>query len=116
MQTHISFRDIEPSEAVERRVQERADRLAGLSDRITTCHVVVQAPHRHHHKGILYDVRIQLHVPGGELVVTREGSQDHAHEDVYVVIRDAFDVAERRLEEWTRRHNTSTVARRGSRE
>jgi len=104
MQTHLSFRDMEPSPAVEQRVHERAARLAALSDRITNCHVVIQAPHRHHHKGVLFDVRINIHVPGGEVVVNREGSQDHSHEDVYVVIRDAFDVAERRLEEWLRRH------------
>lgn len=103
MQTEVTFRDIERSEAVEQRVQERAESLGRLSSRITTCHVVIQAPHRHHHKGKLYDVRIQLHMPGHEIVVSREGSQDHAHEDVYVVLRDAFDAAERQLEDWQRK-------------
>jgi ribosomal subunit interface protein len=103
MQTEVTFRDIERSEAVEQRVRERAERLGRLSDRITSCHVVIQAPHRHHHKGMLYDVRIQLHVPGHELVVSREGSDNHAYEDVYVVVRDAFDAAERKLEELQRK-------------
>lgn len=103
MQTEVTFRDIERSEAVEQRVRERAESLGRLSSRITTCHVVIQAPHRHHHKGKLYDVRIQLHMPGHEIVVSREGSQDHAHEDVYVVLRDAFDAAERQLEDCQRK-------------
>ena len=107
MQTpiQISFRDIEPSAAVEERVRERAERLMRLSERMTSCHVVIQAPHRHHHKGRLYDVRVQLHIPGNDIVVNREGSQNHAYEDVYVVVRDAFDAAERQLEDWLRRVN-----------
>jgi cold shock CspA family protein len=34
--------------------------------------------------------------------VTRSGPKDHAHEDVYVAIRDAFDAAVRRLEDHVR--------------
>ena len=95
----ISFRGMEPSPAVEARIRERAARLDRLYDRITSCHVVVQAPHQHHHRGKLYEVRIQLRVPRTELLINREGVRDHAHEDVYVAIRDAFEAAERRLED-----------------
>jgi len=108
MQTEVTFRDIERSAAVEQRVLERSERLARLSDRITNCHVVIQAPHRHHHKGKLYDVRIQLHMPGHEIVVSREGSENHAYEDVYVVVRDAFDAAERQVEDWQRKQRERT--------
>ena len=103
MKIEVTFRDIERSEAVEQRVRERVERLSRLSDRITSCHVVIQAPHRHHHKGVLYDVRIHVHVPGHEIVVDRGGSDNHAYEDVYVVIRDAFDAAERKMEEQQRK-------------
>jgi ribosomal subunit interface protein len=101
----ISFRGMETSAAVEARIRERTERLERFDDRITSCHVVVQAPHRHHQQGQLYEVRIQVRVPGDELVINREGSQDHAHEDVYVAIRDAFQAAERRLEERARRRS-----------
>jgi ribosomal subunit interface protein len=103
IQVQISFRGMEPSAAVEERIRERTERLERFHDGITRCHVTVQAPHQHHHKGRLFDVRIDLHVPGNEVVVTHEGSQNHAHEDVYVAIRDAFLVAERKLEELSRK-------------
>jgi ribosomal subunit interface protein len=95
----IAFRGMEPSDAVEQRVRERAERLARLNDRITHCNVVIQAPHNHRHKGKLYEIRIQLQTPGAEILVNREGSQNPAHEDIYVAVRDAFEAAERQLAE-----------------
>lgn len=103
MNTDVTFRDIERSEAVEQRVLERAARLTRFSDRITSCHVVLQAPHRHRQRGTLYDVRIQLHMPGHEIVVHRDGADNHAYQDVYVAVRDAFDAAERQVEDLQRR-------------
>jgi cold shock CspA family protein/ribosome-associated translation inhibitor RaiA len=94
---------MDPSPAVEARIRERAARLEHLFDRVTSCRVVVEARHHHHHKGNLYGVRIDLRVPGEEIFVGRAGPLDHAHEDVYVAIRDAFDAAARRLEDHARR-------------
>jgi ribosome-associated translation inhibitor RaiA len=50
-------------------------------------------------------VRIDIHVPGEELVVTRDGSKNPAHTDVYVAIRDAFDAAARQLDDHGRKKN-----------
>ena len=99
----ISFRNMHPSDAVEARVREKAARLEKYFDRIISCRVIVEAPHRHHRKGKLYTVRIDLTVPGRELVVTRNNSEDHAHEDVYVALRDAFNAAARQLEDHARK-------------
>jgi cold shock CspA family protein len=63
----------------------------------------VAQPHRHHRRGRLYSVRVELVVPGGEIVVNRDHHLDHAHEDVYVALRDSFDSAQRRLEDHVRR-------------
>ncbi len=98
----ITFRGMEPSPAVEAAVRERAARLDRFFERIMSCHVVIEAPHRHSAKGRLYSVRIDLKVPRGEIAVTHSGPKDHAHEDVYVAIRDAFDSARRRLEDHAR--------------
>lgn len=100
----VTFRNLPPSEAVEAAVRERAGRLDRFFDRIVACRVVVEAPHQHHRKGRLYHVRIELVVPGEELVVSREPAEHHASEDVYVAIRDAFDEARRQLEDHVRRH------------
>jgi ribosomal subunit interface protein len=96
---------MESSEAVETRIRELAAKLERFYDRITSCHVVVQAPHRSQQKGKLFEVHIQMRVPGEEIVVNRERPHDHAHEDVYVAVRDAFSAMERRLEDFVRRRS-----------
>lgn len=94
----ITLRDVSPSEAVEAYIRERANKLDLFYDRIIGCRVVVDAPVRHHRKGGPYTVRIDLTVPGDKLVVNRQ-----AAEDLYVAIRDAFDVARRQLKDYVRR-------------
>ena len=99
----ISFRGVPSSDAIEANVRARVARLERYYDRIMGCRVIIEAPHRRHHQGKLYHVRIDLTVPGEELVVSREPTEHHAHEDVYVAIRDAFEAAQRRLEDHARR-------------
>jgi ribosomal subunit interface protein len=94
----ITFKNMDPSEAVETKIRQRVEKLSRHADRITACHVVVEAPHRNHQKGLLYSVRVDLTIPGDELVVNREHNSDPAHEDVYVAVRDAFDATQRQLE------------------
>ncbi len=99
----ISFRNTDPSPALEERVRDRAAKLERHFDRIMSCRVMVETRHRHHHKGHLYHIRIDVTVPGTELVVNRQPDQHHAHEDPYVALRDAFDAMERKLEEHAQR-------------
>lgn len=98
----ISFRNVDRSDSVEADIREKVAKLEEFFDRITCCHVVVEAPHKHHHQGNLYHVRIQLGVPHHELVVDREPREKHAHEDVYVAVRDAFKAIRRQLEDYVR--------------
>lgn len=106
----ITFRGFPPSEAMEAKIRERTERLERLHGRIMSCKVVVECEHRRHHKGNLFQVRIDLTVPGSELVVNRDPEKDRAHEDPYVVLRDAFDAMERRLESFTRRRRGEVKA------
>ena len=99
----ITFHGMEPSPAIEARIREKAAKLEHFHDRIVGCKVVVEAPHRHHHKGKLYNVRIDISVPGKDVFVGHSGPLNHAHEDVYVAIRDAFNAAGRQLEDHVRR-------------
>lgn len=103
MELHLSFRDMESSPAVEARVRERAARLERYFARITACRVVIESPHHHHHQGRQFRVRVDLTVPDGEIIADTGRAANSAHEDVYVAIRDAFDTAGRRLEDWARR-------------
>jgi cold shock CspA family protein/ribosome-associated translation inhibitor RaiA len=99
----ISFRGMEASPSVEAQVRHRAEELMQLSDRVTACQVMIEAAHRRHRQGRIYHVRVDLTVPGSEVVVNREPGEDHAHEDLHVAVRDAFDTARRRLEDHMRR-------------
>jgi cold shock CspA family protein/ribosome-associated translation inhibitor RaiA len=93
-----------PSAAVEARVREHVDRLERFHSRITGCHVVIEAPPAHRHHGAPFDVKIELTVPGGEIAVRSERAEHEAHMDVYVALRDAFDSARRRLQDYEREH------------
>lgn len=95
----ITFRHMESSPAVETRVRELTDHLGVFSDRIQTCRVVIDSPHRHHHQGKVFAVKVQLVLPGEDVVVDMERPQRDGHEDVYVVLRDAFDAAKRQLQQ-----------------
>ncbi|UZR27213.1 HPF/RaiA family ribosome-associated protein [Methylococcus mesophilus] len=106
----ITFRNLSPSEAMELNIRERAEKLDLFYDGIMSCRVMVEASHRHHHQGNVYHVRIDLTVPGHELAVSRDPGLDHAHEDAYVAIRDAFDAARRQLEDLGRRQRSQVKA------
>ena len=98
----ITFRHMEPSPAVEARIRKESAKLDRFHSNIVSCHVVLEAPHGHHHQGKLYHVRLDLTAPDKEIVVNREQHDNHAHEDAYVAIRDAFAAARRQLEDYTR--------------
>jgi len=87
---------------VEDYIRKRAVKLNRFYGKITGCRILVESPHRHHHKGKLYHIRIDLTVPGGELLIKREPSHHSSHQDIYVAIRDAFNAARRKLQDYAR--------------
>ncbi len=99
----ITFKGMAPSPAVEARVRKKIAELERFHDRIVGCRVTIEAPHRQHRKGKLYNVRVDVSVPGKDVLIGRTGPLDHAHEDVHVAIRDAFDAARRLIEDHVRR-------------
>ncbi|MGH8679336.1 MAG: ribosome hibernation-promoting factor, HPF/YfiA family [Burkholderiales bacterium] len=94
----ISFHGIDHSAALEVHIRGKAAKLTSFHPNITSCRVVVENPHEHKHQGQHFTVRIDVHVPGGSVVVNRE-----SHEDVYVALRDAFDATKRQLVEHAER-------------
>lgn len=99
----IRFHNLQSSEAVEAAIRERVARLEKFFDRLTSCRVAVEAPHRQHRKGNIYTIFINIGVPGGELAVNREphkADERYAQPDIYRAIRDAFDAAERQVQDY----------------
>ena len=96
--TEISFRDMEPSAAVEQLIQRRVKRLEHIFSQVAACRVIVEAPHKHRLRGNLFHVRIDLSAPQSETVSARDVGVNIAHEQVNVAIRDAFAAIKRQLE------------------
>ena len=94
----ITVRNLDLAEVFKEEIQKKAEKLDKFYDQIMRCRVVVEVPHRHSHEGILYKVHIHMTVPGTELVVEHELA-----DDLEVAIRDAFDAARRKLEDFARR-------------
>lgn len=107
----ISFRNMDPSDAMEAAIRDKAEKLEQFHDQIISCRVMVEAKHRRHHKGNHYTVRIDLTVPGRELAVSRDPAERKAYEDAYVALRDAFDSARRQLEDDVRRRRPQSMKR-----
>jgi len=94
----ITIRDIEHSEALETHIRDKVQKLDEFFNRIISCRVVVEMPHKHHSQGKQFNVRIDIGVPGNEIVVNR----DHS-DDVYIAFRDAFNASKRQLEDYARK-------------
>lgn len=97
----IDYRNLEPTPALAAVIRKKTAKLEQFYDRITGCHVTLEAPHRHHHQGKQFQVHIRLTLPGKVLAVSH-ASGNQAHEDAYVAIRDAFAAAQRQLEDYVR--------------
>ncbi len=132
----VTFRNMEASPIVQDWIAEQATRLESLYQPIMRCRVAVDAPHRHHKKGAQYHVRIDLTLPGGEIVIKRQPSLKGRalekgrgeitkdlevgvpHKNLRQAIDDAFRAAGRRVQDYARRqagrikaHEPAPVAR-----
>jgi cold shock CspA family protein/ribosome-associated translation inhibitor RaiA len=99
----VSFRNMDQPMGVEDRVLDNVAALERFFPRITGCKVIVERRHHRHHTGDLFHIRIDLILPGAELVVRREPAEHHAHEDLAVALHDAFDEIKRQLQDYVRK-------------
>ena len=106
----INFRGVTEEAGLADRIRRRALRLDRYYDDIQRCQVWVEAPHGHHRQGRLYDVRLRLTVPDGEIVVDDQPQND----DLQIALRGAFDAARRQLEDYARRRRGDVKTRRGT--
>jgi len=93
----VTFHNTRRSIRVEEEVAEFAERLDKFHDRIQSCEVVIDKPHRQHNKGNEFHVRILLSVPGQKLVVSSPTPKHGDHTSLHTAMRDAFEAAQRKL-------------------
>lgn len=94
----ILFDGVDPSDALQDRAEKLLTKVLLHHPRVLHATLTFSARHHHHHQGNLYHVALRLHLPEGEVNVSRDPEQNHAHEDVYVSLRDACDAARRQLD------------------
>jgi len=107
----ITFPGLKPDRLIEAEIRKRADKLDAQCPGIISCHVVADIPHRHRQHNNHFRVRIDIKVRREEIAVARDGPQ----KDLRLVLRQAFDVARRRLQDHTRQKRDGkrrVVARR----
>ncbi|HTQ73267.1 MAG TPA: HPF/RaiA family ribosome-associated protein [Burkholderiales bacterium] len=93
----ITVLNVPRSAALEARVVKMAEKLEQFHSRIVSCRVGIEELRRHRSRGRLYHVRIDLRVPGREIV------SNHRHDkDPYLALRDAFMSLRRQLEDVAR--------------
>ncbi|TCS34742.1 ribosomal subunit interface protein [Paucimonas lemoignei] len=81
-------------------IRKRVAKLEKLCSDLLGCQVSVESEANKKQQGKLYRVRVDVTVPGSELVV--DGSRT-ANEDAYVAVRDSFDAITRQVEEYVQR-------------
>lgn len=117
----VTFRGIRHSEALEAEVRRQADALETHFAPIVGCRVLVELGAQHHKTGKRFHVRVDLTVPGDEIVVAHDASLHAAAKDAgtasgrkrdelhperkhaRVAIREAFAIARRQLQDYARR-------------
>jgi ribosomal subunit interface protein len=94
----ISTRDVTLSPQIEAELSKRAGKLERHFNRITSCRIALERPTgNHHHDGGPYRVRVDVTVPGMELVADKQA------DEIFIAIRDAFEAAERQMEDFVDR-------------
>ena len=94
IQPQITYRGMPHSEAMDARIVQYARKPEAAHPRVTMCHVIVGESDRRKQQGNLFEVRIDVHVPGHEIVASRK-----EHEDAYVAMHEAFTAVHRQLEQ-----------------
>ena len=99
----ITYRNMEPSDTIEAAVRAKVAKLEEVAPRITSCRVMIEKPHRSHTKGGHFHVRVDLTMPGAEIVADRDPPKHDSHADFDIALRDAFRAARREYEHFNGR-------------
>jgi ribosomal subunit interface protein len=92
MQISTTFRDMDPSPALQAAAERWVARLEQVCDRMVSCHISVEMPHRRHHQGAAFAIHVVVGVPGAQIAAS-----NHTATDAYVALGDAFRAARRQL-------------------
>ncbi len=101
----VTYRGMPPSEALSDRVREHAAKLTTFHRRILGCKVAIEAPSPHHRHGGHFRVRVDVVVPGAELVVSNHDTSPIG-EDAHAAVDGVFKNASRVLRDHQKKQDT----------
>lgn len=94
----VAFRNVPDSGSIRRHLRKEIERLDRKFEGIQTFRVTFGLPYHHRYPGNIYDLQIEVDVPGHRLKVEKGPSADGSSADVYSLIHEAFCQIERDLE------------------
>lgn len=100
-QLQINFRSIPPSPAVKYHIERYFKKIIRIYHKIQTCKVTIDATKKHVHKIKLFNISIDITIPGKELVTRKQNN------NLYIAIRDGFGAAEKSLDKYSQRKQTT---------
>ena len=103
MPLEILWHNTQKSDQLEARIRDRVDKLHRYFSHINSVHVAVDVPHRSQHHSLGFHIRVEVRVPGQELVVSHDPGDKGAHFDPYIAVRDAFDAMDKQLESFSQK-------------
>lgn len=105
----IAFRGLEARPDITEIIEHKLAKLEEVNNRITSARVTVEMRSSKGNKGQLYQVAVEMEVPGGTVIVNHKPGDLGAHEDLRVAIRDSFNAARRQLREYGERLDDQQV-------
>jgi ribosomal subunit interface protein len=88
MNTPITFRDVDPSPALQAHVATLIEKLQREVGAVTSCRVTIGTTNRSQKRGDRYQVHVELHVPSNTL---RADLTSGERDDLYATLDTAFD-------------------------
>jgi ribosome-associated translation inhibitor RaiA len=112
----VHFHGVEKSEAVEQRVREKVAKLKKHFERMTSCRVGIEVPQRTGQRPKVYQIKIEIGVPRrSPIVIGHERIGSNANEELGLAIREAFEVALRKVDGMVARIGQRSKLERGRR-
>ncbi len=100
MELQIAWHAMSPSESVEEEARRRFEKLLTFFDQIHTARLSIDQSGSKTGQSHVFDVVLELHVPGREIVVSHSPQNDR--HDLHRLVHHAFDAARRQLQDYNR--------------
>lgn len=103
VEPQIAFHGFEASPSLRALIERRIALLDRYHPHVIGCRVAVELPHRRRRKGMVWQVKLNISIPGNDIAIERAAGRGRRHEVPEAAVRDAFDAARRRLQDRARR-------------